>query len=57
MIRRNLNSRHDPREVVADPSARYYGAVLGERTHLPGTGARFTETRLQDWLRQPAVAR
>ena len=46
LIRRNLGARHDPREVVTDPRARYSGALLGERTHVPGSGARLTETRL-----------
>ena len=57
LIRRDLGARHDPREVVADPRARYAGALLGERTLVPGSGARLAETRLEDWLRRPATAR
>src|SRR5262245_23081886 len=57
LIRRTLGARHDPREVVADPGARYYGALLGERTLVPDAGARLAETRLEDWLRRPATAR
>ena len=53
-IRRGLSARNDPREVVADPHARYFGAELGERTLVPGDDARLGETRFEDWLRQPA---
>jgi len=54
LIRRGLSARNDPREVVADPGARYFGAVLGERTLVPGNEARLGETRFEDWLlRQP----
>ncbi len=35
LIRRDLREGHDPREVVSDPQARYFGAELGERTLLP----------------------
>ena len=56
LIQRSLRERHDPREVVADPEARYFGAVLGERTLLPGTDARLGETRFEDWLTQALVS-
>jgi uncharacterized protein YbjT (DUF2867 family) len=51
-IRRGLGARHDPRQVVADPSARYFGAVLAERTLVPGDGAQLGETSFSDWLGQ-----
>ena len=56
LIRRGLSARHDPREVIADPQARYFGAELGERTLVPGDDARLGETRFEDWLSQPAIA-
>ena len=56
LIRRSLKERNDPREVIADPTARYFGAVLGERTLLPGTGARLGEIRFEDWLSQSLVS-
>ena len=57
LIRRGLSAGNDPREVVADPGARYFGARLGERTLVPGAGARLGATRFEDWLlRQPAIA-
>jgi uncharacterized protein YbjT (DUF2867 family) len=54
LIRRFLGSRNDPREVVADPAARYFGGVLAERTLVPEEGAMLGETRFDDWLSQSA---
>jgi hypothetical protein len=56
LVREGLRARHDAREVVSDPEARYFGAKLGERTLLPGDGARIGETRFQDWLEQALVS-
>jgi uncharacterized protein YbjT (DUF2867 family) len=50
-IRRGLESRDDPREVVADPDARYFGARLDERTLVPDGDASLAETHFEDWLR------
>jgi uncharacterized protein YbjT (DUF2867 family) len=44
-----LATRNDPRAVVTDPHARYYGAELGERTLLPGADAVLGETRYSNW--------
>ena len=52
LIREGLAARNDPREVVADPHARYFGAELGERSLIPADDARLGEIRLQDWLNQ-----
>jgi uncharacterized protein YbjT (DUF2867 family) len=54
LVRRGLAAWKDPREVVADPHARYYGVELSERTLLPGDGAQLSQTRFADWLRQSA---
>src|SRR6266478_3124503 len=45
IVRRYLTAREDPRSVIADPDARYYGAELGERTLVPETNATIGETR------------
>jgi hypothetical protein len=45
-----LASLKDPREVTADPNARYSGAKLSEKTLLPGNNARLGETRFETWL-------
>ena len=54
LVRRALAARNDPREVVADPDARYYGCELSERTLVPGDGAQLGQTRFADWLKQSA---
>jgi uncharacterized protein YbjT (DUF2867 family) len=55
LVRGALSARRDPREVVADPEARYFGAVLAERTLVPWAEAKLGETRFEDWLgRSPA---
>lgn len=56
LVRRRLAALEDPREVVADPNARYSGARLGERTLVPGDNARLGATRFETWLAQPASA-
>jgi hypothetical protein len=53
LIRQGLSVRLDPREVVADPQARYFGGIPSERTLVPGDGARLGEIRFQEWLGQP----
>ncbi|WP_040700006.1 SDR family oxidoreductase [Nocardia vinacea] len=45
-----LTARSDPREVVTDPQARYFGAVLEHGSLLPGEGARLGQTTLSEWL-------
>jgi uncharacterized protein YbjT (DUF2867 family) len=44
-----LAMRGDPRVVVTDPHASYWGAELGERTLLPGADAVLGETRYGNW--------
>jgi uncharacterized protein YbjT (DUF2867 family) len=56
LIRGRLKATGDPREVITDPSAQYFGITPGERTLLPRADARTAETRLDDWLKQPAAA-
>jgi len=55
LIRQGLGARHDSREVVADPHARYFGAELGEHSLIPAGDARLGEVRFQDWLGQPML--
>jgi uncharacterized protein YbjT (DUF2867 family) len=52
IVRRYLAAREDPRSVIVDPHARYYGAELGERTLVPDNDATIGETRFEDWLSQ-----
>ena len=55
LVRRRLASLKDPREVVPDPNALYSGAILSEKTLVPGNNARLGETRFETWLTQPAA--
>jgi uncharacterized protein YbjT (DUF2867 family) len=48
----------DPRIVLPDSQARYFGAVLASDTLLPGPDARLATTRYETWLPQnPPPAR
>ena len=53
-IQQALIAKGDPRTVVADPKARYFGAELQERTLLPTNAVHLGEIRFTDWLAQPA---
>jgi len=55
LVRRYLRARQDPRQVVADADAPYYGIEVGERTLIPGDGARVGTVRFADWLSQSAA--
>ncbi|WP_431278688.1 SDR family oxidoreductase [Leifsonia poae] len=54
LIRQGLAARNDPREVVADPDATYFGAHLSDAELVPGDGATLFDTRFEDWLRTSA---
>jgi uncharacterized protein YbjT (DUF2867 family) len=57
LLRTVLAAEGDPRVVVTDPGARYFGGVLGERTLVPGEGAMLGETTFDDWQRATAAAK
>ena len=50
LVRTQLRLREDPREVVADPLARYFGTELDERELLPADGATIAGTTFGEWL-------
>jgi uncharacterized protein YbjT (DUF2867 family) len=57
IVARYLKAVGDPREVVSDPEARYFGGRVGERSLVPLGEARLGATGLEEWLRrQPAKA-
>jgi uncharacterized protein YbjT (DUF2867 family) len=57
LIQGMLAKRNDPRKVVADPKALYFGINPTGRVLLPGPDARLAETRFGDWYeRQLATA-
>ena len=55
-VRIGLRARKDPREVVTDPRAPYFGSVLSETSLMPGDDARLGQLTFQAWQQQqPAV--
>jgi len=52
-IRQRLAALNDSREVIADPTAKYFGTELSERSIVPDDEAQLGETRFEDWLKQP----
>jgi uncharacterized protein YbjT (DUF2867 family) len=47
-----LSAKADPRQVIADASAPYFGAALTDNTLLPGANARIGQIRLEDWFHE-----
>src|SRR5215216_2512674 len=54
VVRQGLSARKDPRELIADAHAPYFGTEVSERPLVPIHGALLGETRFEDWLRQSA---
>ena len=52
LVRLGLAAKGDPREVISDPEARYFGARLREHTLLPAADAALGSTRFEDWIAQ-----
>ena len=50
LVARFLKAKNDPRQVVEDPQARYFGALLDDSTLTPAVGARLGTVRYGDWL-------
>jgi len=51
LIRTGLAARNDPRTVIADPDATYFGAHLSDSELIPGPDATRFSIRFEDWLR------
>ena len=54
LIRHGLAARKDPRKVVSDPQARYYGIKLTERELVPEKSASLGTIRFDEWLAKSA---
>jgi uncharacterized protein YbjT (DUF2867 family) len=52
LVARYLKATDDPREVVSDPQALYYGIHVDDRALVPGENPRLGTIRLDDWLAQ-----
>ena len=56
IVTQYLKATNDLREVVSDSQARYYGALLDDRSLVPGDKAQLGAIRFEDWLRRPKAA-
>jgi uncharacterized protein YbjT (DUF2867 family) len=50
LVGRFLRATQDPREVVTDIHARYFGVELNDQSLTPGDNPRIAPTRFEDWL-------
>lgn len=57
IVRRFLSASQDPRQVIADVHARYFGVELNDQSLTPDDGARIGSTRFADWLSRSATQR
>jgi uncharacterized protein YbjT (DUF2867 family) len=55
LVRVALAARNDPRQVVVEPHAQYFGTELQERSLVPGPGARLGTARFANWLARSAA--
>ena len=56
IVARYLNAIGDPRQVVRDPAARYWGGRVEERSLVPLGEARLGRIGLDEWLRRSRAA-
>ncbi len=54
LARRYLSANQDPRQVVGDAQARYFGAVIDDQSLIPGDNPRLGSIRFDDWLSRSA---
>ena len=57
LVRRFLRAKQDPRTVIADTHARYFGTELDDRSLTPLGKARIGATRFDDWLSHSSAQR
>ena len=55
LIANFLHTSHDPRAVIADPQAQYFGVVLDDASLVPGSDARLGATHYESWLTRLAI--
>ena len=54
LIQRYLTLTHDPRKVVTDPHARYFGVELKDDTLVPGDNPRLGSITFDEWFKTSA---
>ena len=52
LVRRFLSANGDPRKVITDVHALYYGIEVNDQSLVPGDNPRLGPTRFEDWLSQ-----
>jgi uncharacterized protein YbjT (DUF2867 family) len=52
LVQRFLSAKHDPREVVPDANALYFGEKLNDQSLTPGAAPGVGPTRFENWLSQ-----
>lgn len=50
LVRRYLAAKHDPRKVVTDVHARYFGTELNDKSLTPGDNPHIGSTLFETWL-------
>jgi uncharacterized protein YbjT (DUF2867 family) len=50
LVRQFLSAKKDPRDVITDVNARYFGTVLSDHALTAGEHARLAPTRFEEWL-------
>jgi uncharacterized protein YbjT (DUF2867 family) len=56
-VSQHLAASGDPRQVIGDAEAGYFGARIDDRSLTPGQAARLGTTRLADWLARSGGAK
>jgi uncharacterized protein YbjT (DUF2867 family) len=57
LVRRFLNANGDPRKVITDTQALYYGIKVNDQSLVPGDNPLLGATRFEDWLRRSTAQR
>ena len=52
LVRHFLSANGDPRKVITDVRALYYGIEVNDQSLVPGDNPRLGPTRFEDWLSQ-----
>ena len=52
LVGRFLGATKDPREVITDVDARYYGLIINDQSLTPGANPRIGATSFEDWLQR-----
>jgi uncharacterized protein YbjT (DUF2867 family) len=55
LVRQFLSATGDPREVVIDENAGYFGIKVDDHSLVPGDNARLGSTHYRDWLKNQTV--